>query len=74
LGYKLRSSLQQFVTFGFFFLHILGEFLESNSRMAGGFITTGPSKNYPGKLTFRVFITCLVAAFGGLIFGYDLGI
>jgi len=44
--------------------------------MAGGFISTGPSgaKNYPGKLTFRVFITCLVAAFGGLIFGYDLGI
>ncbi|ESW19891.1 hypothetical protein PHAVU_006G164200 [Phaseolus vulgaris] len=42
--------------------------------MAGGFITTRPSKNYPGKLTFRVFITCLVAAFRGLIFGYDLGI
>jgi len=44
--------------------------------MAGGFISSGPSgaKNYPGNLTFRVFITCLVAAFGGLIFGYDLGI
>jgi len=44
--------------------------------MAGGLIETGSSrgKNYPGKLTFRVFITCLVAAFGGLIFGYDLGI
>ncbi|XLR20097.1 hypothetical protein S83_048009, partial [Arachis hypogaea] len=27
-----------------------------------------------GKLTFRVFVTCMVAAFGGLIFGYDLGI
>ncbi|KAL9303630.1 hypothetical protein ACSQ67_020893 [Phaseolus vulgaris] len=44
--------------------------------MAGGLIETGSSrgKNYPGKLTFRVFITCLVVAFGGLIFGYDLGI
>jgi len=44
--------------------------------MAGGVIGTGSTrgKNYPGRLTFRVFITCLVAAFGGLIFGYDLGI
>lgn len=43
--------------------------------MAGGFIATGsPGKNYPGKLTGRVFWTCFVAAFGGLIFGYDLGI
>ncbi|XP_015959215.1 sugar carrier protein C isoform X1 [Arachis duranensis] len=43
--------------------------------MAGGFIEKGSSeKNYPGKLTFRVFITCVTAAFGGLIFGYDLGI
>ncbi|XP_027362594.1 sugar transport protein 1-like [Abrus precatorius] len=44
--------------------------------MPGAFIGDGPSggKNYPGKLTFRVFVTCVVAAFGGLIFGYDLGI
>jgi len=43
--------------------------------MAGGLIGSGPSgKNYPGRLTCRVFITCMVAAFGGLIFGYDLGI
>jgi len=44
--------------------------------MAGGFISIGSSggKNYPGKLTFRVFMTCFVVAFGGLIFGYDLGI
>ncbi|XP_027338194.1 sugar carrier protein C-like [Abrus precatorius] len=44
--------------------------------MAGGVIVTGSAggKNYPGELTFRVFITCVVAAFGGLIFGYDLGI
>ncbi|XP_014517251.1 sugar transport protein 1-like [Vigna radiata var. radiata] len=43
--------------------------------MAGGFIQSGsPDKNYPGKLTWRAFTTCMVAAFGGLIFGYDLGI
>ncbi|KAK7303167.1 hypothetical protein RJT34_14069 [Clitoria ternatea] len=34
----------------------------------------GEEKEYPGKLTMRVFTTCVVAAFGGLIFGYDLGI
>ncbi|XP_056173628.1 sugar transport protein MST5-like [Syzygium oleosum] len=42
--------------------------------MAGGGLVTGPGKNYPGNLTCRVFITCIVAATGGLIFGYDLGI
>ena len=44
--------------------------------MPGAFISSGPSesKNYPGKLTVRVFVACFVAAFGGLIFGYDLGI
>ncbi|ONK61235.1 uncharacterized protein A4U43_C08F27610 [Asparagus officinalis] len=31
-------------------------------------------KEYPGKMTLFVFITCLVAATGGLIFGYDIGI
>lgn len=29
---------------------------------------------YPGKLTPFVTITCIVAAMGGLIFGYDIGI
>ncbi|XP_057448049.1 sugar transport protein 1-like [Lotus japonicus] len=29
---------------------------------------------YPGKLTFRVVITCIMAATGGLIFGYDHGV
>ncbi|RHN58023.1 putative major facilitator, sugar transporter, major facilitator superfamily [Medicago truncatula] len=42
--------------------------------MAGGYIAHGSEKEYPGKLTFRVFIACMIAAFGGLIFGYDLGI
>ena len=31
-------------------------------------------KNYPGKITFYVRVTCIVAAMGGLIFGYDIGI
>ncbi|THG10524.1 hypothetical protein TEA_027813 [Camellia sinensis var. sinensis] len=28
-------------------------------------------KDYPGKLTWYVVVTCIVAAMGGLIFGYD---
>ncbi|KAF7841951.1 sugar carrier protein C-like [Senna tora] len=34
----------------------------------------GGGKEYPGKLTPFVTITCIVAAMGGLIFGYDIGI
>lgn len=29
---------------------------------------------YPGRLTLYVFLTCAVAATGGLILGYDIGI
>ncbi|KAM0952413.1 putative major facilitator, sugar transporter, major facilitator superfamily [Dioscorea sansibarensis] len=43
--------------------------------MAGGaIVNTAGGKDYPGKMTLFVFLTCLVAATGGLIFGYDLGI
>ncbi|PKA45697.1 Sugar carrier protein C [Apostasia shenzhenica] len=44
--------------------------------MAGGaFVNAGSGgKEYPGKMTLFVFLTCLVAATGGLIFGYDIGI
>ncbi|PKA50481.1 Sugar carrier protein C [Apostasia shenzhenica] len=43
--------------------------------MAGGAIVTlSGGREYPGKMTVFVFITCLVAATGGLIFGYDIGI
>ncbi|KAK1304654.1 Sugar transport protein 1 [Acorus calamus] len=43
--------------------------------MAGPVIVaTGVSKTYPGKMTLYVFLNCLVAATGGLIFGYDIGI
>ncbi|XP_030510797.2 sugar carrier protein C [Cannabis sativa] len=36
--------------------------------------TGGACKSYPGKLTPFVTVTCIVAAMGGLIFGYDIGI
>lgn len=33
-----------------------------------------PQGNYEGRVTPFVVVTCLVAATGGLIFGYDIGI
>lgn len=45
--------------------------------MAGGVgISHGENngKEYPGNLTLYVTVTCIVAAMGGLIFGYDIGI
>ncbi|PAN30102.1 hypothetical protein PAHAL_5G273700 [Panicum hallii] len=41
--------------------------------MAGGNFTE-KGKEYPGKMTVFVFLACLVASSGGLIFGYDIGI
>ncbi|KAL6990845.1 Transcription factor stp1 [Sarracenia purpurea var. burkii] len=35
---------------------------------------SGNVKEYPGNLTLYVTVTCMVAAMGGLIFGYDIGI
>ncbi|OEL13632.1 Sugar transport protein 1 [Dichanthelium oligosanthes] len=35
---------------------------------------TEKGKQYPGKMTVFVFLACLVASSGGLIFGYDIGI
>ncbi|KAL6650209.1 hypothetical protein ACP70R_009134 [Stipagrostis hirtigluma subsp. patula] len=34
----------------------------------------GPAADYGGGLTFSVFMTCLVAASGGLLYGYDIGV
>ncbi|KAG0451236.1 hypothetical protein HPP92_026310 [Vanilla planifolia] len=43
--------------------------------MAGGGLSASSApKQFPGKMTPFVFVTCVVAATGGLIFGYDLGI
>ncbi|CAK9226901.1 unnamed protein product [Sphagnum troendelagicum] len=33
-----------------------------------------PTREYEGKTTIHVILACLVAATGGLIFGYDIGI
>ncbi|CAA0828920.1 Sugar transport protein 10 [Striga hermonthica] len=40
----------------------------------GGIVDNGVSKEYEGRVTAFVVITCVVAATGGLIFGYDIGI
>ncbi|XP_030971521.1 sugar transport protein 10-like [Quercus robur] len=43
--------------------------------MAGGAFVDAPSgKSYEGGITAFVIFTCAVAAMGGLIFGYDIGI
>ncbi|EIE20603.1 general substrate transporter [Coccomyxa subellipsoidea C-169] len=45
--------------------------------MAGGLAiaTVGTrSAEYHGELSWRVFLVCIVASSGGLLFGYDLGI
>ncbi|KAG9441070.1 hypothetical protein H6P81_016924 [Aristolochia fimbriata] len=42
--------------------------------MAGGVVAQGEVKQYGGKVTLFVIVTCFVAASGGLIFGYDLGV
>ena len=40
----------------------------------GGISGGPPGREYPGNLTVFVTVTCIVAAMGGLIFGYDIGI
>lgn len=44
--------------------------------MAGGNFSAADEggSEYPGKLTSYVAITCIMAAIGGLIFGYDIEI
>ncbi|GJN18602.1 hypothetical protein PR202_gb05776 [Eleusine coracana subsp. coracana] len=44
--------------------------------MAGGGsgVVDEKHRDYPGKMTIFVFLACLVASSGGLIFGYDIGI
>lgn len=44
--------------------------------MAGGAFVSdgGGGSSYEGGVTGFVIITCVVAAMGGLLFGYDLGI
>ncbi|KAK8679821.1 hypothetical protein V6N13_145254 [Hibiscus sabdariffa] len=44
--------------------------------MVGGAIATdsGSNQDFPAKLTGQVLICTAIAAFGGLMFGYDIGI
>ena len=39
-----------------------------------GALAKSDGKDYPGEMTVFVFLACLVASSGGLIFGYDIGI
>ncbi|CAJ1948548.1 unnamed protein product [Sphenostylis stenocarpa] len=49
--------------------------IEEMNRMAGGaLVTLENGRQYEGKITTFVLVTCFVAAMGGLLFGYDLGI
>ena len=40
----------------------------------GGFVAKSGGGGYEGRVTAFVVCTCLIAATGGLLFGYDLGI
>lgn len=40
----------------------------------GGVVSMGEVKHYDGRTTFFVLLTCVLAASGGLMFGYDVGI
>ena len=40
----------------------------------GGVVTAGEIKHYEGRTTFFVCMVCVLAASGGLMFGYDVGI
>lgn len=42
--------------------------------MAGGLVVTGESQPYNGRITWFVVLSSMVAATGGIIFGYDIGI
>lgn len=37
-------------------------------------VTAGEIKHYEGRTTFFVCMVCVLAASGGLMFGYDVGI
>jgi hypothetical protein len=44
------------------------------SVMAAGLAVKSEGEQYNGKMTRFVVLSCMVAATGGLIFGYDIGV
>lgn len=54
----------------------MGELLEKErfEMAGGGMVATGEFRHYEGRVTVYVLLTCLLAACGGLMFGYDVGI
>ncbi|KAK7401288.1 hypothetical protein VNO78_12660 [Psophocarpus tetragonolobus] len=40
----------------------------------GGFVSASGEVHFEAKITFAVIISCILAATGGLMFGYDIGI
>ncbi|XP_038883075.1 sugar carrier protein C-like [Benincasa hispida] len=69
------SSFFQFVLcFSLFLLCCIISLFNKTMSAAGGVLPGEGIKEYPGKLTPFVTVTCIVAAMGGLIFGYDIGI
>ncbi|GFQ05167.1 hexose carrier protein hex6 [Phtheirospermum japonicum] len=42
--------------------------------MAVGVAIKNDGKQYAGKITWFVLLSCMVAACGGIIFGYDVGV
>ncbi len=48
---------------------------ERQRDMAGGHVmAVGPIRHYEGRTTVYVALACILAASGGLLFGYDIGI
>lgn len=42
--------------------------------MAVALAVTGGGGQYNGRMTWFVVLSCMMAAMGGVIFGYDIGI
>lgn len=42
--------------------------------MAAGLAVTSEGGQYNGRITRFVVLSCMMAAMGGVIFGYDIGI
>lgn len=41
---------------------------------AGGFSTAAGETQFEARITLTVIVSCIMAATGGLMFGYDVGI